>query len=108
MYDVKITAIRQTIYSDLISAYENAMSAEQACPLRVGGEWVSRGGSRPEGLCAEAWTTLRPFVEALARGRGNFFDGWMRDPMSAMVSCNDGFRPMTFLVEQLPDGACPR
>lgn len=33
------------------------------------------------------------FLEALARGEGNFFDGWMKNPMSAMISCNDGFRP---------------
>ena len=43
----------------------------------------------------------REFVEALARGEGNFFDGWMKNPYSAMISCNDGFRPVSFLVETL-------
>ena len=38
-------------------------------------------------------------VEALARGEGNFFDGWMKNPMSAMISCNDGFRPVSFYLE---------
>ena len=38
---------------------------------------------------------------ALAQGGGDFFDGWMRDPYSAMISCNDGFRPVSFLIEAL-------
>jgi hypothetical protein len=29
-------------------------------------------------------------------GEGNFYDGWMKNPMSAMISCNDGFRPFSF------------
>ena len=40
-----------------------------------------------------------PFVESLAHGEGNFFDGWMQNPMSAMISCNDGFRPVSFYIE---------
>ena len=44
---------------------------------------------------------MREFVESLARGEGNFYDGWMKNPMSAMISCNDGFRPFSFYIEQL-------
>jgi uncharacterized repeat protein (TIGR04076 family) len=43
---------------------------------------------------------MRTFVEALSRGEGNFYDGWMRNPYSAMISCNDGFRPVSFLLEK--------
>ena len=39
------------------------------------------------------------FVEALAKGEGYFYDGWMKNPMSAMISCNDGFRPFSFYIE---------
>ena len=46
---------------------------------------------------------MREFVEALARGEGNFFDGWMQNPMSAMISCNDGFRPFSFYIEVMVD-----
>lgn len=44
---------------------------------------------------------MREFVGALARGEGNFFDGWMKNPYSAMISCNDGFRPVSFYIEAL-------
>ena len=96
-YDVRITAIRKADYADLQTQYENPI--EDACCVQVGDTWVSHCGERPEGFCPEAWKSLREFAEALARGEGNFFDGWMRNPYSAMVSCNDGFRPVSFLLE---------
>lgn len=29
----------------------------------------------------------------------------MKNPRSAMLSCNDGFRPVSFLLEALDEGA---
>ena len=97
MKTVKITAVRKADYKDLQARYENPM--EHACDVGEGMTWLSFDGQRPEGLCEEAWKSMREFVEELARGGGNFFDGWMKDPHSAMVSCNDGFRPISFLIE---------
>ena len=93
--------MRQTEYRDLMARYENAI--EHACEVRVGQTWVSVDGQRPEGMCPSAWGSMREFVEALARGEGDFFDGWMQNPMSAMISCNDGFRPMSFYLEAITD-----
>jgi uncharacterized repeat protein (TIGR04076 family) len=97
MNRIKITAIRQTVYPDLMAQYENPI--EHACGVREGQVWISVDGKQPEGLCDEAWKSMQQFVEALARGEGNFFDGWMQNPMSAMISCNDGFRPVSFYLE---------
>lgn len=97
MKRVKITAVRQTVYSDLMARYENPI--EHACDVREGQQWVSVDAQCPEGMCPSAWESMRPFVESLARGEGNFYDGWMKNPMSAMISCNDGFRPFSFYVE---------
>ena len=46
---------------------------------------------------------MQEFVVALAHGKGNFYDGWMRNPMSAMISCNDGFRPFSFYIETIDE-----
>ncbi len=97
MKEVRITAIRQTVYEDLMARYENPV--EHTCDVSAGQQWVSVDGQRPEGLCPSAWESMRPFVESLARGEGNFYDGWMKNPMSAMISCNDGFRPFSFYIE---------
>ena len=97
MKKVKITAIRKANYTDLQAIYENVI--EHTCDVQEGMVWVSVDGQKPEGMCDEAWKTMREFVEELARGGGNFFDGWMKNPHSAMISCNDGFRPVSFLIE---------
>ena len=101
MVKVRIRAVRQTVYRDLIGKYENPI--QHACVIQKGQEWISTDGQCPEGMCPSAWSSMKEFVESLSRGEGNFFDGWMRNPMSAMVSCNDGFRPMTFYLELIDD-----
>ncbi len=97
MNKVRITAIRQTVYPDLMAMYENPI--EHTCDVFKGQTWISIDGQCPEGMCPSAWESMRPFVESLARGEGNFYDGWMKNPMSAMISCNDGFRPFSFYLE---------
>lgn len=99
MKPVKITAVRKIQYEDLMAQYENPI--EHACDLLEGQSWISTDGQCPQGLCPEAWKSMREFVGALARGEGNFFDGWMKNPYSAMISCNDGFRPVSFYIEAL-------
>lgn len=97
MNRIKITVKRITEYRDLMAEYENPI--EHTCDMQLGQTFIVENGQRPEGMCDSAWETLLPFVEVLARGGGNFFDGWMRNPHSAMLSCNDGFRPVSFYVE---------
>lgn len=97
MNKVRITALRQTEYRDLMAEYENPI--EHTCDVSEGQQWVSVGGRCPASMCPAAWSSMRPFVEALARGEGNFYDGWMKNPLSAMISCNDGFRPFSFYIE---------
>lgn len=97
MKNCRITVVRKAEYRDLMSEYENPL--EHACDVTEGQVFLSEGGGKPKGLCDSAWESMRPFVEALSRGEGNFFDGWMKNPYSAMISCNDGFRPVSFYIE---------
>ena len=99
--DVRITVIRKACYRDLSEKYENPI--EHACDMLEGQVFISRDGSCPDGMCESAWGSMREFVEELARGGGNFFDGWMKNPHSAMISCNDGFRPVSFYLEAIDD-----
>ncbi len=97
MKKVKITVMKMARYDDLIEGYENPIP--HPCDLRLGQVFFFDGTGKPEGLCESAWETLFPFVRTLFEGGGNFFDGWMKDPFSAMLSCNDGFRPVSFYLE---------
>lgn len=101
MKSVRITALRQTVYTDLMERYENPL--EHACDITVGQVFIAEFGQQPEGFCSSAWDSVAPFVTALAQGGGNFFDGWMKNEHSALISCNDGFRPMSFLLETIED-----
>ncbi len=101
--NVKITAVRAADYTDLQAVYENVI--EHACFVREGDTWISDGISKPEGFCDSAWDSVKDFVRTLGAGGGNFYDGWMKNPKSAMILCNDGFRPVSFLLETMAEEA---
>lgn len=101
MKKVRITVKRISVYNDLIDEYENPIL--HACDMKVGQVFIANGYKKPEGFCDSAWEIVAPFVKDLSNGKGNFYDGWMKDPNSAMISCNDGFRPVSFYLEALDE-----
>ena len=103
MKKVKITAMRRTCYPDLMKQYENPI--EHACDVEIGMIWVSENGQKPAGFCNAAWEGMAAFVKTLAEGGGDFYDGWMKNPHSAMLSCNDGFRPVSYYLETMDEDA---
>ena len=62
MNKVRITAIRQTVYPDLMAQYENPI--EHTCDVKVGQQWISVDGQCPDGMCPSAWSSMREFVES--------------------------------------------
>jgi len=98
---VRITVMRKACYRDLMEKYENPI--DHACDIQEGQVFIADGWKRPDGFCESAWETISPFVMALAHGAENFYDGWMKDKRSAMISCNDGFRPVSFLLETMDE-----
>lgn len=103
MKKCKITVMRMANYADLSQQYENPI--EHTCEMQLGQVFIANGWERPEGMCLSAWESMSPFVMTLAHGGGNIYDGWMKNPKSAMISCNDGFRPVSFLIEALEEDA---
>ena len=103
MKKVRITVMRKASYPDLMEKYENPI--EHACDVQEGQVFICNGWQKPENFCPSAWETLSPFVLALSHGAENFYDGWMKHPRSAMLSCNDGFRPVSFLLEATDEEA---
>ena len=101
MKKVRITVKRIARYDDLMEEYENPI--EHACQMKMGQEFICNGWTRPEGFCESAWDTVSSFVMTLAYGGENIYDGWMKNPKSAMISCNDGFRPVSFLLETIEE-----
>ena len=98
--NVRITVMRKADYADLMERYENPI--EHACDLQEGQVFVAHGWQKPTGFCDSAWETVSPFVMTLAHGGVDIYEGWMKNKRAAMISCNDGFRPVSFLLEALP------
>ena len=103
MKKCKITVMKMARYEDLIEKYENTI--EHACNMTVGQTFIANGWQKPEGMCDSAWDSMSAFVMGLSHGAEDFYDGWMKNKKSAMISCNDGFRPVSFLIEALDEDA---
>lgn len=101
MKPCRITVMRMAHYADLMEQYENPI--EHACDMQVGQVWITNGWQKPEGMCDSAWESMSPFVMTLAHGGEDLYNGWMKNKKSAMISCNDGFRPVSFLIEALEE-----
>lgn len=91
--------MKTACYKDLIEKYENPIA--NACYMREGQIFIANGWEKPQYFCESAWQSISAFVMALAYGGENFYDGWMKNKKSAMISCNDGFRPVSFLLEAM-------
>lgn len=103
MKKVRITVMRMACYQDLMEQYENPI--EHACDLKEGQVFIANGWQKPEGLCDSAWESMSAFVMTLAHGGEDLYDGWMKNKRAAMISCNDGFRPVSFLLEGMDEDA---
>ena len=77
----------------------------QICPLFTEGqEFVIQGAwpSRPKDFrCGPTREVLWPYVLTIHNG-GNFTK-WVKEPGKAAVTCPDGFRPVVFKIERMPD-----
>ena len=93
--------MRMARYEDLMVLYENPI--EHACDMKLGQMFIANGWKRPEGMCESAWESMSPFVMTLAYGGEDIYEGWMKNKKSAMISCNDGFRPVSFYIEALDE-----
>ncbi|MBR4866891.1 MAG: TIGR04076 family protein [Clostridia bacterium] len=103
MKKCRITVMRVASYPDLSASYENPQ--EHPCNMQEGQVFIANGCVKPEGLCLSAWESMSAFVLALSHGATGIYDGWMKNPKSAMISCNDGFRPVSFYIEALEEEA---
>jgi uncharacterized repeat protein (TIGR04076 family) len=46
---------------------------------------------------------MMEYVFTLSHGGGNFYGGELKNPKAFIASCNDGFRPVSYLIEAMDD-----
>ena len=99
MKKVKITVVKRTGNDDLMAQYGSPGLG--SCRFHEEGQVYEcvDGWQKPAGLCDNAWKSMMEYVMTLAHGGKNFYDGCINDPHVAVISCNDGLRPVIFKVE---------
>lgn len=102
MYKVKITVLRRGLNKDLADEYlaPHVAAKFDKCPLFEEGQQFIADGFLvcPEGFCSEAWTNMWPYAMAIARG--GTYHPYTKDENKWIVSCADGLKPVTFLLER--------
>lgn len=103
MARVKITVLKTDYDEDLAKQYGDNVTGP--CTLhQVGQEIYCERHYQPAEMCGEAWKAMQHYVYALYHGADvPFGKGWMRLPNVAIVTCNDGLRPVTFRLERVED-----
>ena len=104
MKKVKITILKTTLDKELAEEY--GIHGLTACPMMKAGDVFYADYAKPQGFCDEEWKAIYQYVFALAHGAdsGLFYYGdWIREPGVAIVSCNDGLRPVIMMLEATDD-----
>ena len=99
MKKVKITVIKCCLNKDLI---DESIKLKPCNYNKVGMSFFSNGWQKPKGLCDNAWKSMMEYVFTLSHGGGNFYD-CKNDSKSFIVSCNDGRRPVCYLIEAMDE-----
>lgn len=97
--EISITVMNKMEINNLVKEYENPI--KHKCSLQVGQRFITKDGTKPIGMCSSAWMSVEPFVCVFLLGGYDLYDGWMKDKHTAMISCNDGFRPVSFLIKSV-------
>lgn len=111
---VKVTVIRKECYCDLQEAYLADPKSGPCGVFEVGETyefwrepghdefWNFGRGSGPDGKdfpCAEAWDAISRYIYTGLQG-GSIMHRWTRDDRQMVACCNDGTRPVIFLIER--------
>lgn len=104
MARVKITVLK-TAFDAALAAEYGAPEVTGSCPLlRTGQEIYCERHYQPLEICGEAWKAMQHYVYALYHSADEpFGKGWMREGGVAIVTCNDGLRPVTFKLERIEE-----
>lgn len=100
MKKVKITVLKTTFDEELAAEY--GVAGLTPCKMLKPGQVFYADYAKPDGLCDEAWKAIYQYVFALSHGAGDglfYYGDWIRKPGVAIVSCNDGLRPVIFKLE---------
>ena len=105
MPKVRITVLKKTFDQDLVDEYiedkEFRRQFGKCFVFEEGQTFVSEDWpSQPEGFCERAWPDIRHEVAMVMYGASI---PWVTESGFTITCCNDGLRPVIFLIERVED-----
>lgn len=105
-YQVKITVIKRNHDPELVECFLNNPETGKCSVFHEGQEfYVTRENydnfPYENKFCVAAWDVIKIKVYAVLQGGNFYWKGWMRDQQQQILCCDDGVRPVVFLLEQI-------
>lgn len=105
MPKAQITVLKRTFHQDLVDEYvqdEDLKSRFGKCfVFEEGQTFVSEDWpSKPDGFCERAWPNIHHEVAMVMYGASV---PWIEKAGHTITCCNDGLRPVIFLIERVDD-----
>lgn len=95
-YSLRITVLKKLFHDDIVREYTDNPEDWAPCPKFEIGDTFTLDASapwdKPEGFCGWAWADIQKMAWGMSRG----------GPKRFVTACTDGYRPVIFLLEQLP------
>lgn len=107
MKKCKITVLKRGFEKELAEQY--GVDGLKPCPMLKEGQVFYADWQCPKGFCNEAWKAIYQYVFALSHGADDLFyyGDWIKENGVAIVSCNDGLRPVIFKIERTDIDSTP-
>lgn len=104
MTKIRITVLKRDSAPELAARYAHP-DLQIPCQYHHEGQIIEMTAyKRPDAICSEAWKSMDHVICALIHGATEpLREHWMARPGVAIISCNDGFRPVTFKIERIDD-----
>lgn len=101
-HEVRIIVIGQPVTTTWSRGTKTSLGTPAICGSdRSLSAIAGRDQRDPATVAGISFLPFSTFVTTLVRGGENLYDGWMKDRKFAMISYNDGYWPISFLLETL-------
>ena len=105
-YEVKITVVKRGYELDLAERFLANPQTGKCSVFHDGQEFMItkenyNNFQYENHFCVAAWDVIKNKVYAALQGGNFYWAGWMKDQRQQILCCDDGIRPVVFLLEQI-------
>ena len=106
-YYVIITVMKREYYQDLADRFLARPETGKCSRFEEGQEFLvtqKNYGRFPyeHSFCPGAWDVIKIKVYAALQGGDFYWNGWSKSQDELLLCCDDGVRPVVFLLERIP------